>query len=163
MSNTSTRAALRPMAVAAALLLGLGAAGCSNRETTLPYQPAAGVNTTTTGAQVRGLMFISDGSTLRLAGTVATNTASDSDQLKQISGYALNQDGTQGKALTVNSKALTLTPGNPVKLYPANITATGDVKAGGMTSLTLTFAKASPVQIQVPVVDAKAVDISTQS
>lgn len=151
-------ARLRPLALAAALTLGLGLTGCANYETLEPYQPAAGVVTDAPGMQVRNLMLVSDGTSMRLAGNLI---AAEADSLKSVTGTALKTTGDKAGALTVKSAAVPLVANKGLNLFDKNITATGDVKPGGMAEVTLTFDKAAPITLQAPVVDAKALDIST--
>lgn len=156
-STTTARrgARVRPLAVAALLALGVGVAGCANYETTKPYQPGAGVQTNASGVQVRNLMVLDTDGTMQLAGSVI---AAANDQLTSVTGTALKADGTAGSPLTISGTAVTLPAGQPVPLTNQHATVTGAV-SGGMTKLTLNFAKAGPVTMTVPVVNAKANDI----
>ncbi|GEM_PF-2840734 len=152
---------LTRVAVVAVALASLGLTGCTNHETTAPYQPAAGVQTNAPGVKVRNLMVISEGGAMKLAGSLV---ASEADTLTKIAGVALKQNGDQGQPLTLSQKgSITLPNGSSVNLADSDITVKGDVKPGGMTKIDLTFGKAQQVSLSVPVVDAHSAGIATSS
>lgn len=152
---------LTRVAVAAVALAGLGLGGCANYETLEPYQPAAGIQTDAPGVKVRNLMVVDDGGSMHLAGTLI---ADEQDSLSKVSGIALQQNSDPGKELTIGSKGnLTLPANGPVNLADSGITVKGDVDPGGMTQISLTFAKAQPLTLTVPVVDATSAGFASSS
>lgn len=161
MSMPVNAARLRPVAVASALVLGLGMAGCANYETIEPYQPAAGIQTDAPGVKVRNLMVLSEGGSMQLAGTLIADA---DDKLEKIAGTALKANSDEAGPLTVASKAIELPAVERVNLADENIKVTGDdVKPGGMTKLSLDFAKAGSLELTVPVVDAKSAGFASAS
>ncbi|MEL4505405.1 hypothetical protein AAEX63_10325 [Luteococcus sp. H138] len=158
MSMSASAARLRPVAVAAALALGLGMSGCANYETLEPYQPAAGVQTDAAGVKVRNLMVVSDGGSMHLAGTLIANAE---DSLTKVSGTALKANGDQAGPLTIAAPAVKLPAAQNVNLADSKMVVKGDVKAGGMTQISLTFGKAAPLTLTVPVLDAKSAGLTT--
>lgn len=158
MSMSVSAARLRPVAVATALVLGLGLSGCANYETLEPYQPAAGIQTNAPGVKVRNLMVISDGDTMHVAGTLIADAE---DELKKVSGTALKASGDQAGPLTIESKTVKLPAVQNVNLADSKMTVKGEVKAGGMTELSLEFGKAAPLTLTVPVIDAKSAGFAT--
>ncbi len=159
MSMLAPNHTARGARVAAAACLGLTIAltGCVNHETSTPYQPAAGVQTNAAGMQVRNLMFVSDGGTsAKLQGTLIS---AQDDTLKSITGTSLNSDNSEKSPLSLAIKDVAMKQGQPVNLAAQKVVASG-VTAGGMTKLTLTFAKAEQITMMVPVVDAKSSQIS---
>lgn len=152
---------LRPVALVAVAVIGLGMTGCANYDTLDPYQPAAGVQTDAAGVKVRNLMVVSNGGSMHLAGTVIANA---DDTLTKISGTALTESGDPAGGLTISpATSIKLPADKGVKLADSKMTVKGDVKPGGMTQISLQFGKASPLTMTVPVVDAKAHQINTPS
>lgn len=161
MSMLANAARLRPVAVASILVLGLGLGGCANYETLEPYQPASGVQTDVpsdgTGVKVRNLMVRSAGDKMELAGSLVSTQADDT--LRSLTGVALKQDNSPAGELTLDLPETKIPAGEAVNLADEHIAVTGDVKAGGMTQMTLDFAKAGKVTLLVPVVSAEAAGI----
>ena len=155
----SGAARLRPLAFAG-IAVALTASGCANYEVLKPYQPAAGVQTNAPGMMVRNLMLIGgEGDTAKISGTLIASAA---DELTSVTGTATKADGTTGSPLTVTSTKVTLPKNKPVDLG-AGTTSVKGVTLGGMTSLTLNFAKSGPITLTVPVVSPTQMDISPAS
>ncbi|MEL4357650.1 MULTISPECIES: hypothetical protein [unclassified Luteococcus] len=159
MSITASAARLRPVAVAAALVLGLGMSGCANYETLEPYQPAAGMQTDAPGVKVRNLMVIDEGGQLHLAGTLIADAE---DSLTKVEGTALKASGDPAGPLTIAAKTVKLPAVKNANLADEKITVKGDVKGGGMTKIKLTFQKAAPLELTVPVLDAKSAGLASK-
>lgn len=147
------------VAVAACLGLAVAVTGCTNHETSEPYQPAAGVQTNAPGMQVRNLMFVTDGSS---SGTLqGTLIAAEDDTLTSITGKTLNTNDSDKADLKLAIANVAMKQTVPLNLADKKVAATG-LMPGGMTRLTLNFAKAQPVTLMVPVVDAKSSQIGTE-
>lgn len=149
-------ARLRPLALAG-IAVALLASGCANYEAIKPYQPAAGVQTNAPGVKVRNLMVLSTADGAKLSGSVIADAA---DELTGVTGTALKADGSAGGPLTVTTGKVALPAGKAVDLGASASTVKGSI-AGGMTTLTLNFAKSGPVTLTVPVVASEAMDVST--
>ncbi|MGO4957237.1 hypothetical protein ACTQ49_08190 [Luteococcus sp. Sow4_B9] len=161
MSMPANAARLRPVAVASALVLGLGLAGCANYDTLDPYQPAAGIQTDAPGVKVRNLMVLSEGDSMHLAGTLIADAE---DTLEKVEGTALKPNTDPAGPLTIaQSGTIKLPELQRVNLADSNMKVTGDVKPGGMTEISLDFAKAGSLKLHVPVVDAKAQGFASSS
>ncbi|GAB2483394.1 hypothetical protein GCM10027030_16980 [Luteococcus sediminum] len=161
MSMLANAARLRPVAVASILVLGLGLGGCANYETLEPYQPASGVQTEVpadgTGVKVRNLMVRAAGGKMELAGSLVSSKQDDT--LRSLTGTALKENNEPAGELTMDVPETKIPAGQAVNLGEEHIAVTGDVKPGGMTQMTLDFAKAGKVTLMVPVVDAEAAGI----
>ena len=142
------------------LVLAVGACG-TDAQTLQPYTPAEGVNLDVGDSydpesvvHVRNLLIISKepGSGILSASLVTDGR----DQLREITGFAIKSDGSQGAPIRVtltntvsiaNRAQIVLTDQTPISVTSA------DLAPGLTASLTLTFANAGEATVIVPVVD----------
>ena len=143
------------------LVLAVGACG-TDAQTLQPYTPAEGVNLDVgdpydpeSVVHVRNLLIISKepGSGILSASLVTDGR----DQLREITGFAIKSDGSQGAPIRV-TLTNTVSIANRAQIVltdqttPISVTS-ADLAPGLTASLTLTFANAGEATVIVPVVD----------
>lgn len=159
----------RTLAVAALSIgLALGATACSAPQTLHPYTPAVGVNAeVTAGNQVplklRNVMILSraEGQGALLGSLLSTQE----DTLTQVSGQLVGGSGARPGQIAPAQPGVRLAPDTMTNLLdgPAVQLSAPGMVAGQTADLVLTFAKAGPVAIRVPVVDGSKTDFRTVS
>ncbi len=149
---------LRRLGAALCVPLALTLGGCvAQFQTSQPYTPAEGVNTQVEAMKVRNLMIIANTSG---QGVISASLVSGTgDSLASVAGTAQKADGTPGGALSVTSTGLPLAlPSNTLLVLtnaPTRIAVSSpDLKPGLLAEVTLTFSKAGPVTMLVPVVSS---------
>ena len=149
---------LRRLGATLCVPLALALGGCvAQFQTTQPYTPAEGVNTQVDALKVRNLMIIANTSGQGVISASLVSAADDS--LASVAGTAQKSDGTAGAALSVTPTGLPLAlPSNTLLVLtnaPTHIgVSSPDLKPGLLAEVTLTFAKAGPVKMLVPVVSS---------
>ncbi|WBQ04556.1 hypothetical protein [Kribbella sp. CA-293567] len=166
----SSQAVRRTALAGATVALSVVVAGCGagfDAQTNMPYQPAEGTNADSGAVAVRNLLVLAsaDGEG-QLQGTFVNNEQGD-DSLVCIAATDAKPPADAASAASpcpvqtaatapftfTNFKALDLKAGGAVNLPPATglpVTVTGG-KPGQMLKVTLTFEKAGPIAVSIPV------------
>jgi len=157
------RGLIAAAAAGAGLLFTLSACGF-DVQTLQPYDPSDGVNINVAPGpdgqpdagtvEVRGLMILAKSNTSGFLS--ATLVAQNNDSLTGVTGNVLNNDGSNGPALTITvSSPITVGGSSAVVLVDhAPVTVTGSsLPPGQDADLTLTFSKAGSETVKVPIID----------
>jgi hypothetical protein len=161
-STPGTGRSIRLIALVVGCLFALSACGFEV-QTLRSYTPGDGVNIdvglgpngqpTEDTVKVRGLLIVAqpDGTAFLSAGLACDG----SDELTEITGVALNPDGSAAGELTIEMPGpIEVADGELVELVEQEpITVSGELTPGLTAGLTLTFAQAGSKQVQVPIVD----------
>lgn len=147
---------LRRFGVVLCVPLALALSGCGiGFQTLQQYTPAEGVNRDVANVKVRNVLIIADNTGQGvLSGSVVSVV---DDTLTGVTGTPQKSDGALGSPLVVTSTGLPLAlPANNLVVLtnpPVRVAVTSpDLKPGLLADVTLTFAKAGPVQMIATVI-----------
>jgi copper(I)-binding protein len=161
----SAQAFRRVTLAAATVTLSIVVAACGanfSAQTSQPYQPAEGTNATSGPIAVRNMLVLASADGKGELHAAIVNDGAEDDTLVSVESPtaaatpAQNGNATAETPATItvgNFRRFTLKPGNLHTLSPSTgqpVTVTGG-KPGQMVKLTLTFAKAAPLDVTVPV------------
>lgn len=154
MIATDPRRLRRALTTAAASLSALPLAACTFAGTDYVYTPAQGVNDRDGTVDVLNALIVSSAEGEgRLVVGLANNDREQGDELTGVSG-AREDSAVQ---VQLEGGETTIEPGGFLQTADpdaANITVSGeDVKPGTFVRLSMQFAQAEPVEVNVPVVE----------
>lgn len=134
----------------ALVLVGCGAN--FNAQSEQQYQPAVGVNSRTAGVYVIDTLVVTDGKGNGTVVSALINQQSSDDTLQSVTAQDLHGHSLQVSQLPNNG--VRLPSGQAVQLGDSGaVRISGSpLLAGGVITLTFTFAQASPKRLEVPVV-----------
>jgi len=157
----STQGLRRAAAAGATVTLSFALMACGagfDAQTSQPYQPAEGTNVDSGGIAVRNLLVLaSEDGKGELHGVIVNKGTTD-DTLATLDAAAADAPATpeaeEPATITVgNDRPMTLAAGSTLTLPPPTgqpFTVTGG-KPGEMVKVTITFAKAAPITVSIPV------------
>lgn len=161
----STQRLRRAAAAGATVTLSFALMACGagfDAQTLQPYQPAEGTNVDSGGIAVRNLLVLaSEDGKGELHGVIVNKGTTD-DTLAGVDAAAADAPATpdstvpaeEPATVTVgNDRPMTLAAGSTLTLPPPTgqpFTVTGG-KPGHMVKVTITFAKAAPITLSIPV------------
>jgi hypothetical protein len=146
---------LRATTAASVVLLLSGCAANFDAPTNEPYQPAAGISDRSGGVYAIDTLVVTDGSG---NGTVVSSLINQQQQDDTLQSYSASDSNGDEITAAPLPQPLDLpaypSPDQSVQVGTSgSLRLTGNVEAGTFVTLTFTFGNASPVTVDVPVLN----------